>query len=554
MKQIIITILFSICAFALFSQEKTIDEIRNEAYIHFQSDKEIDDGGFYDMKIQPIKKNGTTYLYIVNTEKDGWVIISNEKKYTSVIGYNHSGNFSPDSTTMPCSLRLLLNLHMNNIDSLRYGDSSKYIAKKTPTSLISLRSGSYTIGDSLLIKDGVGNKWNQVGNNCILSCYYDCTRQYNKFCPTFNSYQCGHNMVGCSAVALGQILWYWEWPDYAMIHDSIKHNGDVLGDVRKHFYDWDNIPGQIIGSTSQYKADNIAKLLRDCGYAEHMLYRSTYSMAGLPKIKYAIENYFNFHYETVHDNLIDDFYCILINEINNLRPILCQAWETILSDAHTFVIDGYDSNYNFHINFGWAGYDNAFYDLGFNGYDNNRTFLIEIYPNCTARSDYINGIEQSHIYADSIVTYYSTNNIVINQTNTSVTVENGGHLIAESGSSITLKPGFHAKSGSEVRLSIRDFCTTSGGNRAMLAKYNKEDEKLSTSKSQLIISPNPANDIITITSQEQLENIRIYSITGQCVLQTKQTDINVSTLPAGIYIVTATTTVGNTLQSKFVKM
>ena len=200
-----------------------------------------------------------------------------------------------------------------------------------------------------MIKDGLGNKWNQAGNNYY---YYDCTKQYNKFCPTFNSSHCDHNYVGCSAVALGQILWYWEWPDYAIIHDSIKHNGNVLGDARPHFYDWENIPGQIVGSTTQYNADNIAKLLRDCGYAEHMLYRSSYSMAGLPKIQYAIENYFNFHYTTVPDNLIDDYYNILVNEINNLRPILCHAWETIITNAHTFVIDGYDSNYNFHINFG----------------------------------------------------------------------------------------------------------------------------------------------------------------------------------------------------------
>ena len=199
-----------------------------------------------------------------------------------------------------------------------------------------------------------------------------------------------------------------------MIHDSIKHNGDVLGNVRKHFYDWEQIPTKLLNYTSQYQADNIGKLLRDCGYAEHMLYRNTFSLAGLPKMKYAIENYFHFHYEQVHDNLIDDYDYLLINEINNLRPILCQAWETILSDAHSFVIDGYDSNCNFHINFGWLGTDNGFYDMGFNGFDNNRTFLTEIYPNCTARSDFINGINETNILADSVVTYYSTNDIVLN--------------------------------------------------------------------------------------------------------------------------------------------
>ena len=84
MKQIIITILFSIYTFALFSQEKSLDEIRNEAYIHFLSNKGIDDYSFSDIKIHPIKRNETTYLYVVNTENDGWVIISNEKKYTNV--------------------------------------------------------------------------------------------------------------------------------------------------------------------------------------------------------------------------------------------------------------------------------------------------------------------------------------------------------------------------------------------------------------------------------------------------------------------------------------
>ena len=112
-----------IYTFVLFPQEKSFEEIRKEAYIHFLSNNEIED--ISSIKIHPLMRNGIVYLYVVNTLNDGWVIISNEKKYTSIIGYNHSGNFSSDSSKMSCSLRLLLNHHMNNIDSLRHGDLSK---------------------------------------------------------------------------------------------------------------------------------------------------------------------------------------------------------------------------------------------------------------------------------------------------------------------------------------------------------------------------------------------------------------------------------------------
>lgn len=395
--------------------------------------------------------------------------------------------------------------------------------------------------------------WQQSENNSYSA---NCSKVYNKFCPTFYTADCGHCIVGCSAVALGQILWYWRWPDYAEIPKNINRYGGVSGGTIKRYYDWDNMPSYLYNSTDMYKVDAVAKFLRDCGYAEEMWYGGDdWSMAGIAKIKRAMDRNFNLHYNNVHEYSWIDMEQILIDEIDYLRPVLCQAWNN--DDelySHSFVIDGYNivsDEVKFHINWGWGEYCNDFYDLGFSGYDGNRTFLTEIYPDCSVRSNVINGISETQIISDTIANYYSTDDIVLNQTNSPLTIEGGGHLIVESGSSISLKPGFHAKIGSSVRLSIRDICTTSGVSRTMLAKYHYEGEKLSSQNSKLILSPNQTNDIITITSHEQLEDIRIYTVTGQCVLQTKQTEINMSTFSAGIYIVTVTTSNGNMLQSKF---
>ena len=326
-------------------------------------------------------------------------------------------------------------------------------------------------------KNGIENIWKQEYNNSSNACF-DSTRVYNKFCPTFYTASCGHNIVGCSAVALGQILWYWEWPDYADIPKKINRYGGVYDGTIKRYYDWENMPSSIYLSTDMYKVDAVAKFLRDCGYAEEMWYGGDdWSLAGIAKIKRAMDRNFNLHYTNVHEYSWVDMEEILIDEIENSRPVLCQAWSDTTVNAHSFVIDGYDvvsGDVKYHINFGWGGYLNGFYDLAFGTYNINRTFLTEIYPDCSVRSDIINGISETQIISDTIANYYSTDDIILNQTNLPLTIEGGGHLIAESGSSITLKPGFHAKPGSEVRLSIRDFCTTSGGNRAMSAKYIKK--------------------------------------------------------------------------------
>ena len=67
------------------------------------------------------------------------------------------------------------------------------------------------------------------------------------------------------------------------------------------------------------------------------------------------------------------------------------------------------------------------------------------------------------------------------------------------------------------------------------------------------LSPNPTKDILEMSSTKLISHSTIYTLTGQPVLQTADTEINVSALPAGMYIVRAVTTTGEQLQSKFIK-
>ena len=52
---------------------------------------------------------------------------------------------------------------------------------------------------------------------------------------------------------------------------------------------------------------------------------------------------------------------------------------------------------------------------------------------------------------------------------------------------------------------------------------------------------------------KELSQAKIYTINGQCVLQASQTDIDVSALPQGMYILRAITSDGQQHQAKFIK-
>ena len=76
---------------------------------------------------------------------------------------------------------------------------------------------------------------------------------------------------------------------------------------------------------------------------------------------------------------------------------------------------------------------------------------------------------------------------------------------------------------------------------------------------ELIIYPNPANQLLVISSSLLVKEVRIFNVLGECVLMNEQLTTNnkqltlaVSSLAKGIYFVEATTEKG-ILREKFIK-
>ena len=129
-----------------------------------------------------------------------------------------------------------------------------------------------------------------------------------------------------------------------------------------------------------------------------------------------------------------------------------------------------------------------------------------------------------------------------------------------SGQSITILPPFTIERGADVHLAIKSpYCdlTQMNAPRNMYVSSNDDcatGTDVSISRNDgFAISPNPVNAILQIQTTEELAQVKIYNLTGQCVMQVVQTDIDVSALPQGMYILRAVTTNSTPLQAKFIK-
>lgn len=193
--------------------------------------------------------------------------------------------------------------------------------------------------------------WNQDRNNDG-----NCTPSYNMLCPTFYTPRCEHTYVGCTAVAMAQIMWYYKWPYSAVVPNSISMDGTPSEECHFQLYDWDLMPPTLRNNTPNDEVEMITTLLRDCGHAAKMAYRANGSSASLKDAMNALSHNFGYKNGMSHKRrsayVKSKWIQKLKNEIDANRPVLYAAWQN--SDSgHAFVIDGYEGDM-FLINWGWA--------------------------------------------------------------------------------------------------------------------------------------------------------------------------------------------------------
>ncbi len=195
------------------------------------------------------------------------------------------------------------------------------------------------------------------------------TAPFNTQCPTkTQNGETQHCKVGCVALAMGQIMNYYEFPQRGTGSKTYGLIQKVSADFGATTYDWDNMPDNAATQWTQAQTDAVGTLLFHCGVSVSTMYGvATSTVIRNQSIPTAMTTYFGYDAATIrymdradYDNSawLDTIY----QELAAARPVLYTG-NSATYGGHAFVLDGYNSAGKIHVNWGWFGNGNGYYNI-----------------------------------------------------------------------------------------------------------------------------------------------------------------------------------------------
>ena len=303
---------------------------------------------------------GNAY-YVFNIQGGGWVIMAGDDRAKQVLAYGNTGNI--DMNNLPGNMKAYLNMLKGQIET-----AQAYKGKTVP---VKASKRSTPIDPMLKSSWGQGDPWNRL-------------------CPTNAMGQ--RTSVGCAPLAMAQVMNYWKYPSevsavsgYPGNYTSLPattFNYDLILDQYAYY---DPVTGNpIVVDFTEDQANEVAKLSRYCGQA----CKSRYGNSGTSTGSYSYDQRdgfktfgFNenlqligkdaFYYtDNSNDYTIDEWCELICTELEAGHPIpYHDVWE-----GHAWVLDGVDADGKFHMNWGFNGKFDGWYEidaLSFHPYDDD---------------------------------------------------------------------------------------------------------------------------------------------------------------------------------------
>ena len=285
-----------------------------------------------------IKENEPQYYIYTAKENNGFVIVSGDDALSPIVGYSTEN--IDENSDMPTVLVEWLNEYSQYVDDVRAG-------KITPAQR-GAKAGKRAVAP-------------------MLQTTWDQTSPYNNLCPEVNGQK---TPTGCTATAMAQIMKFHEWPITPL--KMISWESNITGktetiDLTKRTYNWDNmLPHYRNGYTAE-QAQEVAQLMVDVGKAIH----SSYSPGGTGSNEaYAANAFVNvFDYSKAIriikrvESTEEEYVKAIRDNLEARQPVLYIGIGANYTGGHAFVCDGIDENDMLHIDWGWNGAFNGYFDM-----------------------------------------------------------------------------------------------------------------------------------------------------------------------------------------------
>lgn len=227
---------------------------------------------------------------------------------------------------------------------------------------------------------------------------WDQSAPYSNYCPE----GCP---TGCVATAFAQVMYYYRQPEHGQGSHSYREHGRThTVNYGEAAYDWDNMFDAVPRNLRPEQADAVALLSYHCGTSVDMSYDTEGSGAYTERIPMASSKYFGYKGKayTIYRACYtyEQWDEIITQQLLAGRPVILSG--TNEKVGHAFVVDGRNAEGKFHVNWGWSGYYNGYFDIGIlnpdgagiggavsdMGYCLNANAIIDLCPEETVSPDY----------------------------------------------------------------------------------------------------------------------------------------------------------------------
>ena len=287
-----------------------------------------------------------SYYVFENGDDRGFTIVSGDDRLPDIVGYSLTGSY--DMGRQPDGFVYYMRTFEELAQRLAQGDDH---ALSTVREAEALRASSY---QQPIVTPLLGDiKWNQGW-------------PFNAFVPMFD----GTNLsaTGCVATAMAQVMMYHRWPDVLKAdipaYTTETYNLNVEGIAAGEKINWDNmLPQYLEGQYYDENVEAVSKLMLMCGAAVSMDYGPS---SGAWVSAYTMTHFFGYDPHTTMTVsragvTLEQWVDAIDNDLQAQRPILYCGFSSDV--GHQFVLDGADGRGLYHVNWGWGGYQDGYFDI-----------------------------------------------------------------------------------------------------------------------------------------------------------------------------------------------
>lgn len=295
-----------------------------------------------------------SYYVFPNANSKGFTIVSGDDRLPEIVGYSSQGSY--DGNNLPEGFISFMKAYQNLYNKVNLGDAE---ALKNLAEIKAWRNKkNASAASTSAVAPLLGNiEWDQ-------------TSPYNNMCPRYDSVHVA--ATGCVATAMAQVMAYYKYPKQlkADIPGYVNRWNGIPMEIptitrEEGVYDWDNMLPKYNkeANATQQQKDAVAKLMYHCGAAVQMNYGPE-SAAAVSATKLA--KYFGYDADLMMDLnrstfSLDKWMQIIDTELAAGRPVLYGGQAS--DGGHQFICDGKDGEGLYHINWGWSGSQNGYFDL-----------------------------------------------------------------------------------------------------------------------------------------------------------------------------------------------